>query len=504
MADRFRIFSLLFGLALLLIVGRLVFLTVFMGGYYRSLAVENGLGQRELEAKRGAITDRSGKVLAESLEIDGQYVRFYPFGEILAHVVGYVNADGKGVFGLEKYYDNDLLGMVGKRLLETEAVGRGRELGRAGALAGKDIKTNIDFGLQKNAYLSLKEKLAELGLFEGAVVVSKVNGEVTALVSLPAFDPNLFVNKGKRGEAGGDYARVGDVLADEKNKPLFDRAVGGAYAPGSVYKLVPALAGLAEGVVDSGFMVEDEGEIKIGEDRFGNWYFDQYGRVEGSVNVVKALARSNDIFFYKLGESLGEDKLIAWTRKLGLGTKTGIDLTDEVAGLVPDPLWRERTLGSRWYLGNTYHLSIGQGDLMATPLQINRMTAAVVSGKKCSPRLAQEDAFSMNECEELGIEQEESDLVVEGMRRTCSRGDDYNGTAYTFFDLEQTVYCKTGTAQQGGEDDNPHAWISVIVPNGGEVMDWEIVTVMLPAGGEGSSEAGAIARGIVDYILAYE
>jgi penicillin-binding protein 2 len=497
--SRFRIFSLFFGIALLIIFGRLVFLSGFMGSYYRSLAFDNKMTKKEVPAQRGRILDRNGKVLAESINEDGKFVRFYPFGEMVAHVVGYVNSDNEGVIGVENYYDEELSGVSGENLLETEALGTTtKEFARKEALAGKDVKTNIDFELQKNIYLILKEELDNLDLFEGVVIVSKINGEILSLVSLPSFDINLFTGTTKRGEAGGDYADIKQVLTDETSKPLFDRAISGAYAPGSVYKLVPAIAGLSERIIDGRYLVKDEGEIKVGEERFGNWYFDQYGRVEGDVDIVRALARSNDIFFYKLGEEMGEDKLILWSRKLGLGSKTGIDLAGEVSGLVPDPLWRERTLGSRWYLGNTYHMSIGQGDLMATPMQINRMTAGVVSGKLCSPRVRGGESDS---CQDLEINDVDRKLILEGMRRACSRGESYDGTAFVFFDLEEIVYCKTGTAQQGGEKSNPHAWMSVVIPD----EDSDIVmTVMLPAGGEGSKVAGPIARKVVDYILKNE
>jgi len=503
MDGRTRFLAGVFGLVFLLILGRVVFLTAFMGKYYRSLAADNRVLEEGIEAQRGRILDRNGKVLAESVKEDGSFIRFYPFGEILAHVVGYVNFEGQGVVGLEESYDKELAGVAGEVLFEAEARGKVREMVKIEALPGKDIKTNLDFELQKAVYLVLRKKLDELGLSEGVVVISKINGEVLSLVSLPAFDPNLFVGADRRGEAGGNYSRVEQILSDEEGKPLFDRAVAGAYAPGSVYKLVPAVAGLSEGVIDGDFLVEDEGEIKIGEERFGNWYFDQYGRMEGRVGVVKALARSNDIFFYKLGEMLGEERLISWSRMLGLGEKTGIDLGGEVAGLVPDPLWREKTFGSRWYLGNTYHMAIGQGDLLTTPLQINRMTASVVSGKKCRPVLVnlQGGRALLEECEDLGVGERAGELVLEGMRRACSRGEDYKGTAFPFFDVDKTVYCKTGTAQQGGEGDEPHAWITVVVPRGEEILDWVVMTVMLPAGGEGSSEAGPVAKEIVDYLI---
>jgi penicillin-binding protein 2 len=212
------------------------------------------------------------------------------------------------------------------------------------------------------------------------------------------------------------------------------------------------------------------------------------------VNVEKALARSNDIYFYKLGEWLGVDKIVKWSSKMGVGKRTGIDLPGEATGFLPTPLWRERETGERWFLGNTYHLAIGQGDLLVTPLQVNRWTAGAVSGRLCKPRL---DLGSKVDCEDLGVGDETKSLVMEGMKKGCESG----GTAFPFFDLEKDVYCKTGTAQHGGEDTEPHAWITVVISNEKEVDQWVVVTVMLEEAGEGSEVAGPVARKIVDYIL---
>ena len=483
-------------------LSRAFFITIPMHQYYDELAGSNRIRTDIVGAPRGIITDRNGKLIATNILVDSKVVRHYPDGEVVAPVVGYVS-DGTGVSGLEKQYQDDLVGVSGERIVEETASGiEMNEVSVKPATPGQEIRLNLDLGLQTVAYRALKEKLMMTGN-AGAVVVSKVNGEILALVSLPSFDPNLFYADGKRGVEGGIYSEAKTVVADEEKKPLFNRAISGNFPPGSVFKIVTALAGLADGVISESDTFEDSGEIKVGIYRFGNWYFDKYGKTEGRITVTKALARSNDIFFYRLGEKIGIDRLDEYGKKLGLGEKTGIDLPGEASGLLPSPLWMEKEKGTRWFLGDTYHVSIGQGDLLVTPLQMNRVFAEVVSGKKCLPRL-----FGKGECVNLKLEDQARKVVMEGMKMVCESG----GTGFPFFDLKGAVLCKTGTAQHGGETSKPHAWMAVVVPTTEsritnhelrmeDVDNWLVVTVMLDEAGEGSEQAGPVARKIVDYLL---
>ena len=495
-------------LVLVLSIGlaRGVFLSLVLGGYYRELAERNKVKIEAITPTRGVIVDRIGKALAMNVEQNGRVVRFYPAGEVAAAVTGYLGEMDKeeikncpdcltemlsGKAGLEKMYEEKLRGVAGEVLVEETAQGEIQgELVREEALNGENLKTNIDLELQKQLFVALKETLVG-DIKSGVGIVAKVSGEVLALISLPSYDPNLFVG-GKRSDYGGDYKDAIDVVNDGKRLPLFNRAVSGEFAPGSVFKLVPAIAGLAEGKIDKNTLIADTGEIRIGEYRYGNWYLDKYGRTEGEINVERALARSNDIFFYRVGERLGVDVLSRWSDLLGLGKITGIDLPGEANGLVPTQYWKEKTLGEKWFLGDTYHLAIGQGNLQATPMQINRMTAAVVSGWKCTPRVV-----GKGQCEDLKLKGEQRQIVLSGMKGACSQG----GTAYPLFKHEGKIYCKTGTAQHGGEDDLPHAWISVVVPKGADEKDWLVITVLIEAGGEGSAVAAPVAAQIMPYIL---
>ncbi len=490
-------------LILLFAVGfsRTFFLTVFMGGHFSDLAKGNMVRVELSEAKRGVITDKNGKNIAMNVENMGKVVRFYPYGEVTAGLVGYtgkpqeagVNGDILiGRDGLESQYQKRLAGSPGETVVEETAQGSRRtELVRKEPIPGENLVTNLDMAVQQTAFAALKNALVTSGK-SGAVVVTTVDGKVLALVSAPSFDSNLFVSDGKRSDFGGEFKDVESLLSNTEKKPLFNRALSGDFAPGSVYKIVPALAALEDKKITKETLIQDSGEIVIGAYRFGNWLLDKYGQTEGQINVVKAIARSNDIFFYKTGELLGVDGLVSWSKKLGLGEKTGVDLPGESKGFLPSPYWREKTFGEKWFLGNTYHMSIGQGDLMTTPLQINMMTAAVVSGLKCSPRLV-----GNGPCVDLKINETNRKIILEGMQAVCSPG----GTAFPLYPYAGKIYCKTGTAQKGGLDTLPNAWLTMVIPVSNNVKDWVVVTVLVEEGGEGSAVAAPIAKELVPLFI---
>ncbi len=494
-------------LVMALVFSRVFFLTTVMGGHFGDLAQGNMIRKEKLDPIRGVILDRHEKPLAMNIDYQGRTVRFYPGGEIISAVVGYLGKPSEGDLkgcsqcnpimtlgkaGLEKSYQNELVGYPGEAVIQETADGKTKKIiTQTESIPGKNLKTNIDLELQKEAFLALKNKFKEEGK-SGAIIVAKVNGEVLALASVPSFDPNLFIADGKRSDFGGDYKNIQSLLDDTVGKPLFNRAISGDFAPGSVYKLIPAMGALEEGKIKSDYEIQDTGEIKIGEYRFGNWYLDQFGKTEGLVNVAKAISRSNDIFFYKMGEALGADSLISWTKRFGLGAKTGIDLPGESDGFVPTPYWREKTLGERWFLGNTYHMSIGQGDLMTTPIQINRMTAEAVSGMSCDPMIVGSVA-----CGDQKFNPKNIATILEGMKGACSPG----GTAPALFEYAGKIYCKTGTAQVGAKDTLSNAWISVVVPKGSDVREWVVITVLIEEGGQGSAVAAPIAKEILPYLM---
>ncbi|MFZ2199651.1 MAG: penicillin-binding transpeptidase domain-containing protein [Microgenomates group bacterium] len=455
-----------------LIIAKILYLQIIERAQHQLTSYSNHVELKREVADRGQITDRRGEVIGKDFAT--------------AQVVGYlseVNNDELGCSegicysqgmmigrsGIEHVMETTLKGKDGGRLVEVDSAGKEiRELGSNEAEKGSGVQLSIDNRLQHIMYQALGGK-------SGSAVALDMQGKVLGLVSSPSYDPN-------------DLSKY---LKDTKQLYFLNRAIAGAYPPGSVFKLVTAHAGLVEGKITSETEYEDTGEIKVGIYRYGNWYFDQYGRTEGQVNLVKALSRSNDIYFYKVGEEIGVEKLVFWSKKFGLGEKTGIELPGERDGLVPDRLYKERITGEKWFLGNTYHMAIGQGDLLVTPVQVARMTLAAVSGRLCNVSLL----FTTNVgCSDIGLKTEDLALVREGMRGACAPG----GTAFPFFSFDPWVMCKTGTAQHSGQisdSDQAHAWITIAYPGENPEM---ILTVMLEAAGEGSAEAGPVAKTILD------
>lgn len=482
---RDKFFYTIFVISFVILLSRLFYLQIVKGAYYRDLSDNNRIKLEKVPADRGVIYDRASRLLARNTP-EG---RAYPFGESLAQVVGFIGKideqdwqkclglvnchldynDYTGKLGIEKRFDKILSGQSGGILYETNSQGEKiHQISLIPPSAGQDIYLNLDAQLQQKALDILADR-------QGAVVISQPEtGEILALVSSPSFDP---------------------AHPEQPGATMFNRAISGVYPPGSVFKIVTSAAGLQEGKITANTLIEDTGEIKIGEYRYGNWYFDQYGRTEGEINIVKALQRSNDIFFYKVGEWLGARHLANWARLFGLGQPTGIDLAGEAGGLVPDPDWKQEYKGERWFLGNTYHYAIGQGDLLVTPLQVNLMTNVIAShGFWCQPFL---QAGKKPDCQDLKLNQETLDLITQGMIEVCQEG----GTAFPFFNFTVNgqpviVAGKTGTAQFGHPEDKTHAWFTGFLPD----QNFS-VTVLLEAAGEGSYKAAPVAKDLIDYYL---
>lgn len=476
-----------------IIAAKILYLQIVERGQHQLSSYANHIELLRDNAPRGVVYDRNGVALTINTASEGEFIREYPLKEAIAPILGYLSevkseelgcSEGLcyqmgmevGRTGIEKTMETRLRGRDGGRLVEVDSTGSEvRELGSNQSEAGGDIHLSIDSRLEKIMYEALGGK-------KGSAVALDMQGRVLGLASSPAYDPS----------------HIKDYLSDTDKLFFLNRAIAATYPPGSVFKLVTGIAGLTEGKIDRDTQFEDTGEIKVGSYRYGNWYFDQYGRTEGSIGLTRALARSNDIYFYKVGEAVGVDKIVYWARKFGLGQKTGIELPGEVAGLVPDRLWKERATGEKWFLGNTYHLAIGQGDLLVTPIQVARMTLAAISGRVCQVSLLKE---SVVKCPDLGLKTEDFASIREGMKGACASG----GTAYPFFTFSPWVACKTGTAQHSGQNANdprdvagnvlPHAWITVAYPGENPEM---ILTVMLESAGEGSAEAGPVAKAILE------
>lgn len=496
-------------------------LAVIRHEYYYGLSRENRIYENIIPAGRGLIVDRKDRVVAKSFYqyfkvVDGNKIyddhgdfmgyrfegrdlaydlkRQYPYGESMSFISGYVgqvndreiktekcgerlgNESILGRGGIEEYFDCELRGVDGRRLVEVDAKGQYvRELGRQEPELGKKVTLSIDAYWQDKIYKMLDGKKA-------AVIISNPkNGEILVMVSSPGFDPNVFSFQ-------QDNIAIKNYLDDKQNLPLLNRAVAARYHPGSVFKISVATGGLETGVIDGNTLIEDTGVIKVGDYSYSNWLWTKRGGTDGMVDVVKAIKKSNDIFFYRLGERMGLNKIVMWADKFGYGKKTGVELPGEIGGILPDEKWKIENKGEKWFLGNTYHLAIGQGDLSVTPLQVNQMTNVVANnGVKCRMTIVKD---GKSECESLGIKKENLRLVVEGMKQVCKSG----GTAWPLFNFKTEIACKTGTAEVGDGTKDLHAWLTAFAP----VDDPQIsITVLVERGGEGSDVAAPIVGDIL-------
>ncbi len=500
----------------IIIALRLFQLTVVKGEYYRQLSENNRIKELLIEAPRGQIIDRKGFVVAHNtvpdLKSDNDRIpshRIYETPEVIAPLIGYRQladqndlknddclqklrlGDKVGKKGIERLYECQLRGTPGKKLVEMDA--RGQYLNTLTVLPptpGQTIQLAMDWELQQKAYDLIKDKKAAV------IGLNPQTGEVLIFASSPSFNPQLF-------EDGNSDAA--NYFTDEA-KPLFNRVTEATYPPGSIFKLVVATAALESKAIDNTTIYEDTGLLHLGSLTFGNWYWLEYGRTEGPVDIVKAIKRSNDTFFYQAGAKTGVDEIKAWADKFGLGQKTGIGL-NEADGLVPSPFWKEETLKDHWYTGDTYNMSIGQGFLDVTPLQIARLTAVFANGGYlCTPQLLKTEKGT---CKKLPISDKTLSLIREGMKEACTPG----GTGWPLFNFGintvdpkststmsanfkpiQTA-CKTGTAESSMAGSSiPHAWITVFAPYDNPQI---VLTILVEKAGQGSDIAGPIAKGIL-------
>jgi penicillin-binding protein 2 len=508
-------------LSFLILLGAVLRLSLVRGRYYKGLARDNKVYERVIPAGRALVLDRKDRVVAKSVydyfrmeeedkiyyasgDFDGyqfegkdlayEIKRNYPYGESMSLITGYtgrVNSDdlknsqckerldsndfiGRG--GIEGYLDCQLRGTDGKRLVEVDAMGHYiRELGRDEPKVADDIKLSIDAYWQKKIYKMLDGKKAVV------IISDPKTGKIINFVSSPAFDPNVF-------SFNQDNEKIREYLNDRENFPLLNRGIAAKYHPGSVFKPVIALAGLESGVINEETMFEDTGVLKVGEYSYNNWLWTKRGQTDGMLNIVTAIKRSNDIFFYKLGEALGLKRIKDWAEKFGYGEKTGVELIGELSGLVPDEKWKKEVKGENWYLGNTFHLAIGQGDLGVTPLQVNQMTNIVANnGIKCQMSILND---SKVDCDDLRVNKNNLSIVVEGMKQACQKG----GTAWPLFNFKTPIACKTGTAEVGDGSGDVHGWLTAFAPIDNPQIS---ITVMVERGGEGSDVAAPIVGDIL-------
>lgn len=424
---------------------------------------------------------------------------------------GYLYNDSIGKTGLEFVYEDYLRGFFGQRQVEVDAQGTVQQVfGETVPLPGQNLHLNIDAELQKKLYEVLSNRVNAAGRKSAAAIaVNPQSGRILALLGLPAYDNNLF--------AAGISVRDFTALEADKSRPLFNRAIAGTYPPGSTVKPMIATAALEEGVINEKTIVDDRGYIVIKNFYGGpDYFFYGYNRKGlGLMNVRRAIALSSDIFFYVAGggyepekiEGLGIERLAAYFRKYKLGEKLGIDLPGEAEGLVPTPEWKKEYFAgdeeaSRWYLGDTYHVSIGQGDLLATPLQVLSWTATIANGGKIwkpfiADRVENQAGKQLKKFEpellgELDMDPKNVQIVKQGMRQVTTEG-----TAKSLQQLPISSGGKTGTAQFDAKNlSRTHAWFTAFAPYENPEI---AIVVLIEDGGEGGTNSVPVVRETLDW-----
>lgn len=382
--------------------------------------------------------------------IDVGEVRSYPFSDQAAHLVGYVGAVSEkeldddnpvlalpgfkiGKSGVEKTRDEDLRGTAGTSEMEVNAYGRTiRELSREAGERGRRVTLTIDTELQLAAHKRLLQERSA-----AAVIMDAQTGAVYALASAPGYDPNVF--------SKGIPTDLWKQLLDDETTPLINKAIGGAYPPGSTFKLAVTLAGLSSGAIGLDHTVTCGGTFQLGDHTF---YCDAYRNGgHGTLNLTEGIAKSCDVYFYDVGNRTGIDHIAKVANALGLGLKTGLDIPGEHTGIMPSTAWKKRRYNQPWYAGETISCAIGQGQVAATPLQIATMVARFASGRAVVPHVTKDisgEEPQRDEWPKLDFKPEHIEAVLAGMRAATDHG---TGAAVQIKEPGMQMGGKTGTAQ---------------------------------------------------------
>ncbi len=442
--------------------------------------------------------------------------REYVFSPSAAHVLGYMGeintaeqkkeayrdcktGDFVGKYGVERACESWLRGQRGGQQVEVNATGQvARVLRTVDAVPGHNVVLSIDHDLQ------LRGEQLMAGKAGAAVAVDPDSGQILAMVSSPSFEQNAFIS--------GLSHDAWNALISDPQRPLSNKAIQAEYPPASTYKIIAAAAGLEEGVIDVNSSVYCAGALKFGNRTYRCWK--RWGH--GDVNVLKALKESCDVYFYKLGQDLGVDRLAWYARAFGLGSPTGVDLDHEAGGLVPTAAWKKRRTGVSWQKGETLSIVIGQGFNLATPLQMAMVASAVGNGgTRYRPKIVKtirtaDGKTVYNSAPEvvgrLPVSKATLDLVREGLFEVVNQR---HGTAWRSR-LKSVVMCgKTGTAQVVGRREDSdgdgelepikdHAWFVAYAPREKPRI---AVSVIIEHGEHGSSAAAPVAAEMIRFHL---
>lgn len=439
--------------------------------------------------------------------------RNYIFGEAMAHLIGYIGeisekelkdvkganlspGDLIGKFGMERSFEKELRGVDGAKELEVDALGRKmRLINQASAYPGGDIKLTIDARAQMAAWAALKDKAG------AAVAIEPSTGRVLAMVSAPSFDPNILSSRISNDEWNKIVENPLDVLSN--------KAIQGLYPPASTFKPINAAAAIEEKVITPATRIYSGPSFRFGNRDFRDWKEEGHG----IINVHRAIVESSDTFFYQVGLKLGVDRLARYSKGFGFGAKTGISLANEKSGAVPSSEWKEKVFGVRWYEGETISVSVGQGYMLSTPLQLANAYAAIANnGTLYVPQVIDSITTPMGTMVRGFLPVKRSELNVSkdtlAYIRKALEGvvQEPGGTAGFLKASGLDMAGKTGTAQVSklirrtknvksiGYKFRDHAWFAGYAPYGDPKI---AVAVIVEHGGFGASAAAPIAREII-------
>jgi penicillin-binding protein 2 len=485
---------------------------------FESIPIRSHLN--EIEAAKFAVN----RYRFPGVELKSRLYRHYPYGTLGTHAIGYISrinesdlenlrkesvisnykgTDHIGKAGVEQAYERELHGVTGFQQVEIDANGQAvRVLSSASPISGNNVVLSIDAKLQSIAEKAFGERRGSL------IAIEPNTGEVLAFVSMPSFDPNLFVD-------GIDYDSWNN-LNNSLDKPLINRALRGLYPPGSTFKPFVALAGLEAGKRAPPFSINDPGYYTLPNSR--HRYRDWKPSGHGIVDVRKAITISCDTFFYGLAMELGIDRLANFVRHFGFGQKTGIDINGEVSGLLPTPEWKQRRFKQPWYMGETVIVGIGQGYTLVTPMQLAYATATLANaGNAMRPHIVNAIVDSKTNvtknkgnivADKVNLKDENLEIVKLGMIDVTLPGGTASAAAAN---APYTIAAKTGTAQVIGIKQNEkynekninerhrdHALFIAYAPAEAPKI---ALAVIIENGGHGGSVAGPIARKVMDYYL---
>ncbi len=430
--------------------------------------------------------------------------RQYNNGPVFSHILGYLGKTNKdevsqnkyflddyiGRNGIENTYENLLRGSYGEELVEIDNLGkRQKTLAVREPVVGKDVTLSIDSELQDKIYNSLKAKLSILSTSRAAAVaVNPLNGKILALVSFPSFDNNDFIK--------GLTPELFEKIIQNKNEPLFNRVISGNYPPGSTIKPLIASAVLEEEVINPDKQINCLGSISLFDKYNKNilWTYNDW-KTHGMTDMIKAIAESCDVYFYTVGggygdiNGLGIERIEKYLKLFGWGKNLGVDLPGEKGGFIPSSEWKLTTKKEEWYIGDTYNTSIGQGDVLVSPLQVAMAISVIANGGK----LFQPQLLNNAEPKIINrdfIKKDYLETVKKGMRESV-----ISGSSRLLADLAVKAAGKTGTAQVSKTKD-PHSWFTVFAPYENPQI---VLTILVENGGEGSSTAVPIAKEVLNW-----